>query len=321
MNGLALSKKYYEEYAPHLVTEFPQLAGRMAFGLVGEGSQCFGFDDEISRDHDFGPGFCIWLSDEDYVAYGKALQSAYDSLPKDFEDFRSSDVLITAEGAKRLGVFSISGFYERFLGTGKVPEEAFDWLLIPEGRLAVCTNGEVFDDPQGLFTAFRMRLLDFYPEDAMRKKIAARAAVMSQSGQYNLLRSIKRRDITGASLAAAKFAESTLSMIHLLNRRYTPFYKWAFHSAMKLEHLTRCCPLLERIWEIPHMMKDGKIHEAYELAFDVTENICIAVAAELNRHNFSREKSAFLQDHLHDIMSGIKDPKIASLPPMADIEG
>ena len=321
MNGLALSKKYYEKYAPCLTREFPHLEGKMAFGLVGEGSQCFGFDDEISQDHDFGPGFCIWLSDDDYAASGKDLQAAYDNLPRNFQEFGLPDVLITAEGAERVGVFSIGGFYERFLGTDKVPERAFDWLLIPESRLAVCTNGEVFDDSPGLFTAFRSRLLDFYPEDALRKKLAARAAVMSQSGQYNLLRSIKRRDITAVSLAAARFAEATLSMIHLLNRRYTPFYKWAFHSAMGLEHLTQCCPLLERIWEVPHMMKDGKIHEAYELAFDVTENICIDVAAELNRQNFSREKSAFLQDHLNDIMSGIKDPEIASLPPMADIEG
>ena len=321
MNGLSLSKKYYEKYAPCLIREFPHLEGKMAFGLVGEGSQCFGFDDEISRDHDFAPGFCIWLSEDDYAASGKSLQAAYAKLPKDFGGFRSSDALITAEGAKRLGVFSVNGFYEQFLGTDTVPEEAFEWLLIPESRLAVCTNGEVFHDPSGLFTDFRSRLLDFYPEDALRKKLAARAAVMSQSGQYNLLRSIKRRDITGASLAAARFAEATLSMMHLLNRRYTPFYKWAFQSAMGLEHLAQCCPLLEKIWEVPHMISDGKMHEAYELAFNITESICTAVAEELNRQNFSRGKSAFLQDHLNDIMSGIKDPKIASLPPMADIEG
>ena len=46
MKGLELSRKYVEEiYLPFLKEEFPELLERMAIGLAGEGSECFGFDD------------------------------------------------------------------------------------------------------------------------------------------------------------------------------------------------------------------------------------------------------------------------------------
>lgn len=319
MKGLVLAKKYYEEYAPCLCREFPQLEGRMAFGLVGEGSQCFGFDDEISCDHDFEPGFCIWLSEGDYQSCGKELQAVYDSLPKNYEGFGSG--VVTAEGSDRLGVFSVEGFFEKFLGTGKLPETAFQWLLLPEGSLAACTNGQIWKDPLGEFTAFRNGLLHFYPEDALRKKIAARAAVMSQAGQYNLLRAIKRNDRVSAALSAARFTEASLSMMHLLNRRYMPFYKWAFRSAQSLPILSNCCNYIAHLCEIPGLMAQESTDKTFDLALGLTETICADVAAELRKQNFSREKSTFLQDHLADIMSGIKDPEIASLPPMADFTG
>ena len=76
MKGLELSKKYYEEYGRAMILETaPQLADRFAAGLAGDGSQCFGFDDEISRDHDFAPGFCIWLADEDFALFKKMIEN------------------------------------------------------------------------------------------------------------------------------------------------------------------------------------------------------------------------------------------------------
>ena len=77
MKGLELSRLYYEEMIkPMLEEQFSEFVPRIAAGLVGEGSQCFGFDDEISQDHDWGAFVCLWLTAEDYALFGKELQQA-----------------------------------------------------------------------------------------------------------------------------------------------------------------------------------------------------------------------------------------------------
>ncbi|MBT1181571.1 DUF4037 domain-containing protein [Bifidobacterium sp. CP2] len=88
VTGLALARAYWDEVGrPMVEAQYPEAVDRIAVGLVGHGSECYGFDDALSRDHDFGPRFCLWLSDEDYAAFGERLQADYDALPRDFRGF------------------------------------------------------------------------------------------------------------------------------------------------------------------------------------------------------------------------------------------
>ena len=72
--GLELSQEYYETIGRPVLEElFPAYMDKIAVGLVGEGSECFGYDDMISMDHDYGPSFCIWLTKKDYEVIGEAF--------------------------------------------------------------------------------------------------------------------------------------------------------------------------------------------------------------------------------------------------------
>lgn len=316
MKGLELSQRYYEAYGREMIERIdPALFARVSVGLCGEGSQCFGFDDQISQDHDFAPGFCVWLSEEDFSCYGRALRDAYDGLPNDFCGFSRKNVI----AGERLGVMTSGGFYKRFTGNPEGPQSNLDWLMTPEAHLASATNGQLFHDQNPAFSRTRERLLAFYPEDVRRKKLAARAAIMAQAGQYNLLRLIKREDKVAASLALARFTEASISMAHLLNRRYTPFYKWGFYSMRTLPKLGgEIGPLLSALVQIPALIGERTAGALHEEAFQLTEEICIYAAEELRAQALSQTRNSFLQSHAGEIMEGIRDPQLRAMHPMTD---
>ena len=299
MTGLALARSYYEAVGrPALEKSVPELLARMAVGLAGEGSECFGFDDEWSRDHDWGPSFCIWLSRDDYQNYGARVQAVYDSLPGEIEGFAARQDGPLSRG--RVGCLCAPDWYKRYTGMPEGPQTLAQWRRVPEAFLATATNGEIFNDPSGRFSAVRNRLLLFYPEDVRIKKIVARAAVMAQAGQYNYARSIKRGETVAAQLSLAEFTRAALSMVYLLNRRYAPFYKWLHRGLRGLPRLPRAYAQFQLL----STAKPGAETEA------LIEGICLNTAAELRRQGLSGCTDTFLQAHCPEMMERIGDPAL-----------
>ncbi len=315
MKGLEIAERYFREYGALLIEDkFEDFKGRIAAGLVGEGSECFGFDDDISRDHDWGPGFCLWLTEQDYQKIGKEIEAELKNIPAEFEGIGPRK--ISDRGGGRVGVSQIGQFYRRFIGLDRVPASNTEWRYIPEDYLATCTNGKVFTDPLGEFNAIREGLQGFYPNDVRLKKIAARCMIIAQSGQYNFLRCIKREEYVAAQYAETQFCGNTISLIFLLNKRYKPFYKW-MHRAMKelpilgevthkllLEIVTsRECDLMEVMYE-----KKGRL----------IEEICGHIIRELRKEGLSDSSSDFLLDHGPIVQAKIKDPDLRNLDVMVE---
>lgn len=304
-NGLELSRRFYEECgAPMIRERFPEYEDRIAVGLVGEGSECYGYDDLSSMDHDFGPGFCMWLDDETFDKIGIELQSAYEELPVCFLD---TVRLTMHEATQRTGVFRIKDFYKNLIGLERAPQTENEWLFVNDEQLSKATNGEVYRDDKGAFTKIRNELLSYYPENVRLRKLAYEASMFSQYGQYNYLRMLRRDDKTTALLSLGHFAEQAMKLIYLLNRTYAPFYKWMYRGVKDIDPFAA-----KKLYELSDNRTDDEKNEA------LIDELATYIYDKLREQGLVAVNDNYLDHHSGEILSHIKEDN-AMLPDRNEI--
>lgn len=312
MKGMELSRGFYESYMEQIFSgEMKCLRDYAAAGLVGEGSECYGYDDDLSQDHDFGPDFCIWVPEEIYRSHGKRMEEAYAALPDIYWGYPRDT---SKQTMQRRGIMTVEGFYRKYTGVRWAPKDVMEWFRIPQSFLSVATNGIVFEDQFGEFSRRRKHLLAYYPEDVIRKKLAAKAVVMGQAGQYNYVRCCRREEWESAYLAGSEFVKAALSVVFLLNKKYMPFYKWAFREA---EALTELRNVIVDLKVFVHL--DDTPENAVRKRV-LIENICCETAREFRRKGYSTITSDFLEPHGNSIMDGIRDERLRNMHVMSDCD-
>lgn len=307
MKGLELSKKYFETCGIQVLqSQFSAVLPYLAIGLVGSGSECYGYDDTTSHDHDFEPAFCIFLPTEDIVDRKTEfeLERAYAKLPKCFMGFERS--ALDPVGGSRHGVMRMDEFFLSKTGTTDGKLSIKQWFTVPEYALLEATNGEVFADPYGRFTAIRERL-HYFPEDVRRKKLAGRLLVMAQSGQYNYNRCIARGETAAAQMAVFEFTQSALHGIYLLNRTYMPYYKWSFRGLKNLATLGSLADDLE------YLISSGNTTEEFKQKSKIIERICLDISNELSVQRLTNLQNSELEQHAYALNNTITDNNIRNL--------
>lgn len=261
--GMEISRAFYEQCGRPMIAEnFPEYEGKIAVGLVGKGSDCFCYDDVWSRDHDWGPEFCMWVTEETYAAIGEALEAAYDKLPETFQDYRRMTGKARRE---RRGVFTIPGFFKEIAGA---PEyEQIDWRETPDYALAAVSNGVVFRDDEGIFTGEREKFLKGYPEHIRYLKMADSAAKFSQTGQYNYGRMLQRGDSVTAQVMLADCAREAMKLQHYIENRYPPHDKWLWRSIQESENGRALGELLKGLPGTVEEIGTFLAGELYEMSF------------------------------------------------------
>lgn len=335
ISGLKLARAFWTQVGkPMIAAKYPQYVARIAVGLVGHGSECYGFDDAYSQDHDFGPRFCLWLSDEDYAVIGEQLQTDYDALPRDFNIDTQGHAAFSTNTAstaashgspfpatprargvnRRDGVFRIGDFFESITGYRTAPAQTspHEWLMLNEATLAAATNGEVFADPTGQFSKTRQGFKDM-PDDVRLALISKRLGMIAQAGQYNLPRSLKRGDGAAAWLSIHEFVNAASSLVFLINvpmvAGYLPYYKWQFAALRKLSKsmfalLPDVAEQLESVMRLSSAAcyggagfgEGGKgSAPAIDQINGIVEHIAAEIVKELQREHLTTSTETFLE--------------------------
>lgn len=312
MKGLELSEKYYNAYGRQMLeTQFAQIIDQTAVGLVGQGSECFGFDDEISVDHDYGPSFCIWLPRDVYEQYGKQMQEAYEALPQEFMGYAGR--VTEEQGQGRVGVLCLEDFYRGILGCDTVPETNQEWLNVSEENLATATNGAVFVDRLGRFNAIREGLMKYYPKEVWIRRLVQSMAKAAQAGQYNYARAMKRGERIAAELSLTEFIRESMKIVYLLNRQYAPYDKWMHRGMKDLSVCSEIGDMLNLLYTIdPAEAWEGVSPNDYVYNLNtndgrvlVIEAVCNIIVQELNAQGLSDQQDNFLQNHLQAVLAKI----------------
>ena len=308
------NRRFYEMYVADLIhSRFPEYEDRIAVGIAGEGSDCFGYDDEISRDHDFGTGVCLWLTDEDMERFGRPLSAAYDELVDETE--RS---YLTSRLRERRGVMTIHDFYSNILRVDcdtkncRLTEE--EWYGLDHSCLKTATNGEIFRDDLGAFTAFRRYLMNYYPDRVWRMRIAEQLHEYASSFQVNYARCMTRRDTVAAELCRANGIRSAMELFFLLNREYPPYYKWTFRALSGLDgEGTFSAKIREAAEERirPEAWEGTRYHpnrlNYKDRIVSLTEEIASEIEQMLVRQGLIRRRGRYLELHVDEVLSESHD--------------
>lgn len=308
MKGIELSKKYYEECGKEMLErDFADILPYIAVGFVGSGSDRYGFDDDISLDHDFEPGFNIFIPGEDLVDRKRAfaLERAYASLPKEFMGFKRS--LISPVGGSRNGVKRISDFYEATVGSADGKLSTQQWLSLPDYALFEATDGEVFFDNYGKFTEIR-EMLSEMPRDIFLKRLAGNLLLMAQSGQYNYPRCIKHGEVGASEMAICEFVNSAMKVLFLLNGKYMPYYKWQFRA---LRDIFGCEEFADRL----EGLFGGDLSDpaTFENKYNTIETIASDIINILVSNELTKAICGDLEKHAYSVNDMIKDANIRNL--------
>lgn len=325
MQGIELAGGFYADIVrPFLAQAAPGLPHAAA--LIGYGSELLGFDDETSRDHNWGPRVLIVLSPGDFATHARRLVDGFGAVAP--AEYRGEPIgwrsrpHPPASGPGSLGApghglefHTLEALLEANLAIRTVDGlTSLQWLGFAEQKLLAFTGGAVFHDDTGHLSRARTALA-YFPRDVWLyrlacqwRRIAEEQAFVGRAGQVG--------DDLGSRLIAARLARDVMRLAFLLERRYAPYAKWFGSAFARLPLAATLAPHLDRALRAEHWQARGEALAAAYLELAHRQNaIGITPFEPVVGPYFTRPFATINADAAGAAArAGITDPLLKGLP-------
>ena len=233
IKGLDLCRGFFFDAAkPILDQYYPNL--KYTAGLIGYGSDVLGYDDEVSRDHMWGPRFYMFLAQRDIHLKNRVFDTLADKLPYTYMGYsvnytepdphdngvQHPNMISSGKVNPLIFIQSFDEFLCEQLGTSDIEHlSELDFLTISEHRLLSLAVGRLFVD--GLYLSKRLAHIRCYPDSVRRYLIASNWDIIA-SEQAFVRRCADVGDDMGSIIICARIAERLMRLCFLYKNRYAP---------------------------------------------------------------------------------------------------
>jgi hypothetical protein len=332
MQGIELSRRFYLEIVqPWLSSVAPDLQHSAA--LMGYGSELLGLDDELSKDHNWGPRVHLFVSRERFDEHAHRLVAEFSTAaPTHFLGepigWRSRPHP-PASGREAIGaavhgleIHTIEGRLEEALALKSVKNLGpLQWLGLSEQRLLAFTAGAVFHDDGERLGKVRAALA-YFPEDVWLYRIACQWRRIAEEQAF-VGRAGMVGDDLGSRVIASRLVRDVMRMAFLLERRYAPYSKWLGSAFAKLPLSESLSPLVERALLAEDWPERGDALAAAYLVLakrqsaDGIGDKCEPIVGPYHERPFTTINA---DDLVEATQAGIRDPAVKVLPVVGSLD-
>jgi hypothetical protein len=225
MSGGEFARRFHADVvAPLLARAMPGLG--YAAGRLGSGSDVLGFDDAMSRDHDWGCRLTLVVDEGDREAVPRIADLLERELPGSYRGHPVRfPVTWDSSRTHNVDVATVAGFATGRLGvdpTGGL--SALDWLVLTGQSVLEVIAGPVFTDRTAGLAPVRAALR-WYPPDIERYVLAAGWQRLAQEMPM-VGRTAECGDELGSRLLSARLAGDLMWLAFAVSRRWPPYPKW-----------------------------------------------------------------------------------------------